>query len=59
MKKDKQKSKKQTPTKNGESDQAPSANYWQHTAGQKGGKQGRPGKFDSQPHSVGKKFWRQ
>jgi len=58
MKERKQKSNNPTPTKKGEQDPAPAANYWQQNA-QKGRKQRRYGKFDSQPHSVGKKFWRQ
>ncbi len=59
MKERKQKSNNPTPTKKGEQDQAPAANYWQQNAAQKGRKQRKSGKFDSQPHSVGKKFWRQ
>ena len=58
MKERKQKSNDPTPTKKGEQDQPPAAKYWQQNA-QKGRKQRKYGKFDSQPHSVGKKFWRQ
>lgn len=58
MKERKQKSNNPTPPKKGEQDPAPAENYWQQNA-QKGRKQRKYGKFDSQPHSVGKKFWRQ
>jgi len=58
MKERKQKSKKKAPTKNANEDQAPAASYWKQNAGNKGGRQGKSGKFDSQPHSVGKKYWR-